>query len=408
MNMNILISGALALALTACGPPAPDTSLVISSDPELRERVAELLPVLAEKARMELDHPIRAERRSREELENYLLYKLDQELPPEEARVRTRSYELLGMVEEGFDLREILLSVYTEQVAGFYDPDSTALFVMDDMPVETLETVLVHELVHAVQDQTADLDSLTAKARGNDHQVAAQSAIEGHATLIMLEYMAEELRGQPFDLTALPDFSETIRPALEAMRQQYPALASAPAIVQESLLFPYIEGASFLAAHWRNVAGRPPPFGDFLPQSTEQILNPEKAPGMNEDPPTDITLTPGEGYLPVYGNTLGQLELGIFLDELLGPGSRDLAQGWDGDAFMLMNGPGGEEGFYWISIWDTTRQRDRFFDAVHGEVGRLPMGGTLEAVEVLDRPAVVLAMGSGQGAPVEIQGRETP
>ncbi len=136
--MNFVITGALALALAACGPPAPDTSLVISSDPELRARVAELLPVLAEKAQMELDHPIRAERRTREELESYLRFKLDQELPPEEAEVRTRSYELLGLVEEGFDLRKVLLSVYTEQVAGFYDPDSTALFVMDDMPVEAL------------------------------------------------------------------------------------------------------------------------------------------------------------------------------------------------------------------------------------------------------------------------------
>ncbi|MFO8174853.1 MAG: hypothetical protein R6T96_11260, partial [Longimicrobiales bacterium] len=102
--MNFLLTGALALALTACGSPAPDTTLVISSDPELRSRVAELLPVLAEKARMELNHPIRAERRTREELEGYLVFKLDQELPPEEARARTRSYELLGMVEEGFDL----------------------------------------------------------------------------------------------------------------------------------------------------------------------------------------------------------------------------------------------------------------------------------------------------------------
>jgi len=402
--MNVLLTGVLALTMAACSGPAPDTTLVISSDPDLRDRVAQLLPVLADKAGMDLDHPIRAERRSREELEGYLLYKLDQELPEEEAMLRTRSYQLLGLVDEGFDLRKILLSVYTEQVAGFYDPDSTALFVMDDMPVETLETVLVHELVHAVQDQTADLDSLTAKSRGNDHQVAAQSAIEGHATLIMLEYMAEELRGEPMDLTELPDFSQAVRPALEAMRQQYPALASAPVIIQESLLFPYIEGASFLAAFWQQVDGRPPPFGRFLPQSTEQILHPERAPGMEEDPPTDLTLAATGDSKVVYENTLGQLEVGIFLDELLGKGHRDLADGWDGDALALMEGPGGDDGLFWVSVWDSREQRDRFLDAVREEVEHLPLGGAMEESQAVGMPAAILRVGVAQGVEMQIGG----
>ena len=164
-------------------------------------------------------------------------------------------------MDEGLDLRALLVSVYREQVAGFYDPDSVALFVMDDMPQEMLETVLIHELVHAVQDQTANLDSLTAEVRGNDRQAAAQSAIEGHATLIMLEYMMEQMRGEPVDLSELPDFSQALGPALEAMRSQYPALAAAPAIVQEALLFPYLKGASFVAALWKAKEGRPPPFG---------------------------------------------------------------------------------------------------------------------------------------------------
>jgi len=187
----MVAAAALALVLTACTPQLQESDLVVSSDPELRARVAELLPDLAARARMELVRPVRVERRSREELVSYLDYKLDEELPPQEAGWRTKSYELLGLVPEDLDLREILLSVYTEQVAGFYDPDSTALFVMDDMAVELLEGVLVHELVHAVQDQTANLDSLTAEERGSDRVAAAQSAIEGHATLVMLEYMAQ-------------------------------------------------------------------------------------------------------------------------------------------------------------------------------------------------------------------------
>jgi hypothetical protein len=228
----IIATAALALTLTACKPQVPDTTFVVSSDPELTARVSQLLPELADKAGMALIQPVRVERRTREELESYLIFKLDQDMSREKSNSLTQVYSLVGLVDEDLDLRELLVSVYQEQVAGFYDPDSTALFVMDDMPVETLESVLIHELVHAVQDQTANLDSLTAQDRGNDRQAAAQSAIEGHATLIMLEYMFEQAQEQPVDLSQLPDFSQALGPALEAMRSQYPALASAPAIVQ--------------------------------------------------------------------------------------------------------------------------------------------------------------------------------
>src|SRR5204863_9372019 len=133
-----------------------------------------------------------------------------------------------GLVPAGLDLRALLLSVYTEQVAGFYDPDSTALFVMDDQPEESLRTVLVHELVHAVQDQSVSLDSLTARGRGNDRQMAAQAAIEGHATFVMLEYLAEQQMKRPLDLTEVPEIAAQMRPDVESLRSQYPALANAP------------------------------------------------------------------------------------------------------------------------------------------------------------------------------------
>ena len=401
--MNVLAAGAVAFFLAACGPPPPDTTLVISSDPALRIRVAELLPVLAERAGMELVRPIRAERRSREELEGYLRYKLDQEMPPEEARARARSYALLGLVSGDLDLRDLLLSVYTEQVAGFYDPDSTALFVMDDMPVDLLETVLVHELVHAVQDQTANLDSLTAKSRGNDRQAAAQSAIEGHATLVMLEHMAGSVRGEPVDFSTLPDFCESIRPALEALREQYPVLASAPAIVQESLLFPYVEGACFVLASWQSTQGRPPPFGEYLPQSTEQILNPDWGPLGVKDDPTELVLSVGEGVQIDYQNTLGQMELQVLLEELLGEGHKGMAQGWDGDRFALVVGPEGvEEGLVWASVWDSETERDAFVSGLQRGLGGLPAPATLVAVELLGRPGALLRVGLGEDVEVAL------
>ncbi len=152
----------VAMALGACRSGAQQApAMVRSSDPELRELAAALLPDLARRAGMELKEPVRIEKRSRAQLERYLRHKLDEELPEEEARETVSSYALLGLVPDTLDLRTMLLALYTEQVAGFYEPDSTALFVLDDQPAAALQALLVHELVHAVQDQSVDLHALT-------------------------------------------------------------------------------------------------------------------------------------------------------------------------------------------------------------------------------------------------------
>ncbi|MCG6957307.1 MAG: hypothetical protein LJF04_15060, partial [Gemmatimonadetes bacterium] len=192
LALSILLAGVGGAARSAA--QASD-ALVRSSDPHLAELAAAMLPDLARRSGLELKEPVRIEKRTRAELERYLEHKLDEELPEADARAKVESYALLGLVPDTLNLRAVLLSLYTEQVAGFYEPDSTALFVMDDQPESQLQGVLIHELVHAVQDQTVDLSALTDPDRGNDRATAAQAAIEGQATLVMLEYMTEQMRG---------------------------------------------------------------------------------------------------------------------------------------------------------------------------------------------------------------------
>jgi hypothetical protein len=391
------LAGFVFLVMVGCsadpGGSQGVESLVLSSDPELREVVVEILPDLARRTGFELIAPIRVERRSREELVSYLRYKLDTELPPEEAFWRTESYRLLGLFPEGMDLRALLLSLYTEQVAGFYEPDSTALFVMEDQATDLLRPVLVHELVHAVQDQHANLDSLTAKERGNDRQTAASAAIEGHATLVMLEYLTEMMQGQPVDFSELPNFADQIRPALESMRSQYPALASAPRVIQEALLFPYLEGAGYLQALWTEVEGRPAPFGPYLPQSTEQVLRPGLLLGDSPDPPTELEielLSPGN---VLFSNTLGELEVGLLLEEHLGPLTVELARGWDGDRYILIQGEDGIHRLIWASIWDGSAARDAFVEALAPALDGSPPVAALRRAEVQGRPVAILTVG---------------
>ena len=386
----------LAVALGAGGVVAQDgRSLVVSSDPELAALANELLTDLAERSGMELREPVRLEKRSRAELVRYLESKLEEELPEEEAAVIVEAYSLLGLVPPDLDLRDVLMTLYTEQVAGFYEPDSTALFVMDDQPEVELEGLLLHELVHAVQDQTADLDVLTDPDLGNDRATAARAAIEGHATLVMLEYILEQQMGSAVDLSELPAFGPTLRQGLAAVPSQFPALDGTPTVLQQSLIFPYIEGAAYLQALWAQ-GERVVPFGENLPLSTEQIFA-----GAGTEPPIELTLDVSGGTV-VHEDVLGWLELGVLLQEHVGEAGNGLADGWDGDRYVLVEAPEGRRALIAFILWEEEASRDEFVELIGGALDRFGAAAEVESVDVVGRPATRLTVGPADGITVRV------
>lgn len=380
--------GLLALVLlagVACGGTAQSaSSLVRSSDPQLAALAAKLLPDLARRAGLELHRPVRVERRSRAELERYLRHKLDQDLPDSVARAEVESYALLGLVPDTLNLRAVLLKLYTEQVAGFYDPDSTALFVMDGAPESQVKAILAHELVHAIQDQTVNLDSLTNPRRGNDRATAAQAAIEGEATLVQLEYMTKQIRGAP-DLSELPNFTADLRPDSGAIKRQFPALASAPPVLQESLLFPYVAGAGYVLNLWRTHKGEHlAPFGRYLPQSTEQVITHNLA-----DKPVGVDLHV-RGARILHEDDLGRLQAGVFMDTHVGKLPAAFWKGWGGDRYVLVKMPDGTRGLVWVTVWDHAAGRNAFIRKVSSSLSDLPGPASITPLTTEGRAAAVL------------------
>lgn len=388
----VLTTLALAYAASGCGGQV-SSDLVVSSDRQLATLAAELLPELAMRAGMDLSSPVRLETRSREELVRYLRMKLDEELPDDEAKARTEAYAFLGMVEPDLDLRGVLLELYTEQVAGFYEPDSMALFVLDDQPAEAVEALLIHELVHAVQDQNVPLDELTDPSLGNDRAAAALAAIEGHATLVMFEYLTEQLTGAPIDLSQIPDFESQIRPALAGMNEQFPALAQAPRVIRESLLFPYVEGAVFVQRLWSG-GDRLNPFGSRMPGSTEQVIHAGAA------APIDLLVRVVGGDV-LLDDVLGAFELQILLEDVLGLGggiaaageAGALAETWDGDRYALVTSASGR-GLVWVTVWSDEGARDRFIEVA--QEGSEGFGGrvSIDRIDVEGRPATLVRIGA--------------
>ena len=392
----------LPLLLTglACGGSG-DRALVTSSDPRLAEIAVRILPDLASRSGMELRDPVRVERRSRADLERYLEFKIDEEFPEGRAELLTGAYALLGLVPPDMDLRGTLQDLYLEQIAGFYDPDSTTLFVLDDQPDEAIESLLVHELVHAIQDQSTDLDAITAPGLNNDRRVAAQAAIEGHATLVMFEFLMREQGRGALDLMNVPDFSARLGPALAAATTQSPALAGAPLVLQESVLFPYRGGVTFVESLWRERGRGAPPFGPDLPGSTEQVLHPENFVRGQRDVPRKIELSVEDGWSRLYEDTLGELELGILLETV--GASRSSALGWGGDRYVLLADRDGHRSLAWFGVWDTEAQRNEFARELEPRLSAFPRQASLTVMEIGGLPATRLLVGGTPGVTASVR-----
>src|SRR5580692_1202874 len=58
-----------------------------------------------------------------------------------------------GLLDKDFNLRPFLLSLLTEQIAGFYDNKTKTMNLLDWVPIDQQKPVMAHELTHALQDQ---------------------------------------------------------------------------------------------------------------------------------------------------------------------------------------------------------------------------------------------------------------
>ena len=301
--------------------------------------------------------PPRSAMRSREQVREYLISKLDEELPPARLRGLETTYRLLGLLPDTLQLRPLLLDLYTEQVAGFYDPDSATLFGVEGADRTQLRLVLAHELIHALQGQHLPLDSILDARENNDRLAAAQAILEGQATLASLEVLAP---GQ--NVARNPQFWELYREQVRRQQSSMPVFRRAPLVLRETLIFPYLQGAEFM--HWWEREGRDSmPYGPRMPVSTEQVLHPDRY--ARGDAPVPIAF-PGEQGV-AYEDVLGESEIRVIQATLAGSDEVQTVVpiGWGGDRYRLYESREGPA-LVWYAVWDDARSAQRFLRSAAG------------------------------------------
>jgi hypothetical protein len=306
----------------------------------------------------------RIEPRSRDDVRSFLERRFREDLPDEEIAGTRAAYRRLGLIADTLDLRAFMLDLLTEQVVGYYDPETKVLYVVQEAPPEQASIIISHELVHALQDQYMSLDSLQLLRGDNDRQIAAHAVVEGQATIVQIQTML----GGADIATALPGGWDRVRDMIRESSSQMPVFATAPRIIQETLIFPYLSGAEFMRTFQQLRPGETP-YGD-LPRSTEQIMH-ARAYFNERDTPTGITLPAPRVGRDRYQNNLGEFETRLFLYEHMRDqaGAVRGAAGWDGDRYMVVQTPRGEA-LAWVTVWDSPVEAAEFTDALDRAIGR--------------------------------------
>lgn len=353
VNLRMLVASGIVLAAVAC--KRGDAG----SGPYGRE-VAEAIPRIEQATGLKFKTPPKLEVRTREQVRDFLLKKFDEATPASQLAGEEKAYKLLGLIPDTMNLRAFFLRVLTEQVVGYYDPEPKTLYVVNGADEQVVGITITHELVHALQDQYVNLDSLQKSSADNDRLAAAQALIEGEAQFEQISIM---LGGPDQIETRLPGAWDRVREEIRNRQGEMPVFATAPMVIQESLLFPYLSGAEFVR-RVKEKKGNVDLFRD-IPRSTEQILHPPLFLGTPPDEPTALVLPAPRGATKVYENDMGEFGTRLVVYAYL----RDTqmaaraAAGWDGDRFMVVE-RGADRGIVWALVWDSPVDAAEFTDAM--------------------------------------------
>jgi hypothetical protein len=313
--------------------------------PDLLSQADEIFHQMSAMTGLPIKEPLKKRVISRAEIQKYLTENLHVETTPAELHAQEATLRAFGLVSREFDLEKFLLAFYTEQAAGFYDPKRKTMYIADWIPAETQSMVLAHELTHALQDQSWDLETFLHAVRDNDDAAnARQAVVEGYATAAMMQQMTA-----PLELAQLPSIAPLMEMVIHQQFEEYPTFSKAPYFFRVQSLFPYVQGMGFIQVGlqrggWKNLNG----VFDNPPDSTRQVFDPpayfdrQPLPALALPRPAALEGVAGLEFLTE--NVMGELGYYALLGQLISEEeAKTLGAGWRADRYLLYEHSGGKD-----------------------------------------------------------------
>ena len=325
---------------TADPQPAEEQKISPQEAEKLFRSVDEILQFASKDTLLPIKREVKRQLVSRDVVESYV----NKHTSEDEDAKRLRRSELVlkkfGLLPRDFDLGKFLPLLLKEQVAGYYDPKTRTVNLLDWLGADQQKPVLAHELTHALQDQSFNLEKymkpadadlvkkkeITAQDIENDEvSTTRQAVVEGQAMVVLVDYMLEPMG---LSLKDSPQVVQGLKDGMLVGTADSVQFRNAPIYMKEALTFPYRYGIDFIAEVLIK-GGKEKAFAELFrnpPRTTRQIMEPQTyLSGERLEPmPVPDLRQVFKNYDRFDVGAVGEFDVAVLIDQYAG--AADFAQ----------------------------------------------------------------------------------
>ena len=348
---------------------------------ELFRSVDEILQFVSKDTTLPIKEEVKRKLVDRDEVVAFIRKHMEEDDDAQRLRRSELVLKKFGLLAQDFDLQTFLIALLREQVAGYYDPQTKSVNLLDWIDAEQQKPVMAHELTHALQDQSfglekymkagaADLstsktDPSTDDIENDEASAAHQAVVEGQAMLVLIDYELAPLGQSVIDS---PQIVEALKVGMLVGTADSIEFRNAPPYIKEALTFPYRYGLDF-ETELLTKAGKDKAYAGVFrnpPRSTRQIMEPaayltgEKLePMLLPDFKKDF-----KGYEKFDVGAVGEFDVSILIDQYAGPEvAKRLYPHWRGGYYYAVRPRGDASaplGLLYVSRWSSAAKAAEF------------------------------------------------
>ena len=359
-------------------PQAQEHEISPAEAQQLFRSVDDILKFASQDTGLPIKHTVKRRLTSRDEITAFIEKNMEKDKDAERFRRSELVLKKFGLLPRDFNMQKFLVALLREQIAGYYDPKTKYVNLLNWIDAAQQKPVLAHELTHALQDQSfdlkkwlnskdiADIKSPTGADIQNDEMsTVRQAVVEGQATAVLVDYI---LAPTGRSLLTSPEVVEALKAGMLVGTPDSVELHNAPNFIREALTFPYRYGLDFEVALLTKV-GREKAFAETLknpPVSTRQIMEPGAYLSGEHIAPLPVPDLKGifKNYSRFDIGSIGEFDVAMLIDQYAGAqASRDLYPHWRGGYYYAAKPKGDATaplGLFYVSRWSNQEHAAEF------------------------------------------------
>jgi hypothetical protein len=367
---------------------------------ELFRSVDEILKFASKDTSLPIHEDVKRRLVNRDEVVAFIRKHMEEDEDAQRLRRSELVLKKFGLLARDFDLQTFLIALLREQVAGYYDPQSKTVNLLDWIEPEQQKPVLAHELTHALQDQsfglekymkagaadlgTSETEPTLADIDNDEASTAHQAVVEGQAMVVLIDY---ELSSSGQSVIDSPQIVEALKAGMLVGTADSVEFRNAPLYIKEALTFPYRYGLDFEAELLTRMGKEKAYAGVFKnpPRTTREIMEPtaylsgEKLPAM----PMPDFKNDFKTYDKFDVGAVGEFDAALLIDQYAGVEvSKRLYPHWRGGYYYAARPKGVASaplGVLYLSRWSSPEKAAEFaFVYAKGVKDRYPRAHAVE------------------------------